>query len=739
MYGQMTAGSWIYIGTQGILQGTYETLAEVGAPALRRQPRRPPRRHRRPRRHGRRPAARRHDERRHRARRRGRSRSASSAGSRRATSTSAPRTLDDALARVDACRRERQCAVDRARGERRRRPARARPPRRRARRRHRSDVGARRAERLRAQRHVARRGGVAAPRRIPDEYVARSMAAMAAHVARDARAASARRRHVRLRQQHPRAGREGRRRRRVRDSRLRARVHPAALLRGQGAVPLGRAVGRSGRHRARPTTSRSRCSPDDAGAVPLDPAGRASASRSRDCRRASSGSATASARASAWRINDLVRRGVVTAPIVIGRDHLDTGSVASPNRETEGMRDGSDAIADWPVLNALLNTSSRRDVGLGPSRRRRRHRLFAARRHGDRRRRHARSGREAAARAHLRSRHRRRPPRGRGLSGRHRHGASERNRHAVTCCRGNPDDDDPGASVARAARARGARRIGRTAAADPRRPRRLRQRPHVAAAAAARSASAARRRSTSTSSGSRRRRSGSSRRCASRRRFPAHPLRQSHGAASRARATRSTRRWRSSTRRARAGDGAGDVPARRVPRAAHVRELPGPAQRAARSDRRAGVERQPLRADEPLRRARAPAAARRAGAVRDHPRGAAHAPPRSARRCPARTATITCAARSTTTTSRARATSSRGWCRRSPTAVRPTRAPSPRPPPAWRRAARADPVSALAALLAPGGAARAGLPLLLRAAPPPRARLRRAEGDPRGARARKSR
>jgi urocanate hydratase len=58
------------------------------------------------------------------------------------------------------------------------------------------------------------------------------------------------------------------------------------------------------------------------------------------------------------RINDLVRRGVLAAPIVIGRDHLDAGSVASPNRETEGMRDGSDAIADWPILNALLNTSS---------------------------------------------------------------------------------------------------------------------------------------------------------------------------------------------------------------------------------------------------------------------------------------------------------------------------------------------------------------------------------------------
>ena len=57
-------------------------------------------------------------------------------------------------------------------------------------------------------------------------------------------------------------------------------------------------------------------------------------------------------------LNDLVRRGVVRAPIVIGRDHLDAGSVASPYRETEGMRDGSDAIADWPILNALLNTCS---------------------------------------------------------------------------------------------------------------------------------------------------------------------------------------------------------------------------------------------------------------------------------------------------------------------------------------------------------------------------------------------
>ena len=56
--------------------------------------------------------------------------------------------------------------------------------------------------------------------------------------------------------------------------------------------------------------------------------------------------------------NELVRRGEVGAPIVIGRDHLDAGSVASPYRETEGMRDGSDAVADWPILNALLNTSA---------------------------------------------------------------------------------------------------------------------------------------------------------------------------------------------------------------------------------------------------------------------------------------------------------------------------------------------------------------------------------------------
>ena len=64
-------------------------------------------------------------------------------------------------------------------------------------------------------------------------------------------------------------------------------------------------------------------------------------------------------RARAGRLfNDLVASGEVSAPIVIGRDHLDCGSVASPNRETEAMRDGSDAVSDWPILNALISTAS---------------------------------------------------------------------------------------------------------------------------------------------------------------------------------------------------------------------------------------------------------------------------------------------------------------------------------------------------------------------------------------------
>src|SRR5687767_14740017 len=56
--------------------------------------------------------------------------------------------------------------------------------------------------------------------------------------------------------------------------------------------------------------------------------------------------------------NEMVKSGELKGPVVIGRDHLDSGSVASPNRETEAMKDGSDAVSDWPLLNALLNTAS---------------------------------------------------------------------------------------------------------------------------------------------------------------------------------------------------------------------------------------------------------------------------------------------------------------------------------------------------------------------------------------------
>jgi hypothetical protein len=99
--------------------------------------------------------------------------------------------------------------------------------------------------------------------------------------------------------------------------------------------------------------------------------------------------------------NDLVASGEVSAPIVIGRDHLDCGSVASPNRETEQMKDGSDAIADWPILNALLNSAggaSWVSVHHGG----RRHRLLAPRGPGHRGRRDG-GGTEARVGADRRS------------------------------------------------------------------------------------------------------------------------------------------------------------------------------------------------------------------------------------------------------------------------------------------------------------------------------------------------
>ena len=123
---------------------------------------------------------------------------------------------------------------------------------------------------------------------------------------------------------------------RVRLPGLRAGVHPAAVLRGHRPVPLGRAVGRPGGH--------LQDRPQGQGTVPGRPhcitgsTWPGNGSRSRACRRASAGSAWASGTALGLAFNEMVARGEVKAPIVIGRDHLDSGSVASPNRETEAMR-----------------------------------------------------------------------------------------------------------------------------------------------------------------------------------------------------------------------------------------------------------------------------------------------------------------------------------------------------------------------------------------------------------------
>ena len=97
--------------------------------------------------------------------------------------------------------------------------------------------------------------------------------------------------------------------------------------------------------------------PDDE-SLAAGSASRASASRSRGCPRGSAGSATGSGAGSGCASTRWCEAASCRAPIVIGRDHLDSGSVASPYRETESMLDGSDAIADWPLLNALVNTAA---------------------------------------------------------------------------------------------------------------------------------------------------------------------------------------------------------------------------------------------------------------------------------------------------------------------------------------------------------------------------------------------
>jgi urocanate hydratase len=137
---------------------------------------------------------------------------------------------------------------------------------------------------------------------------------------------------------------------------LRAAVHPPAVLRGRRAVPLGGAVGRPGGH-LEDRRQGARALPGQAGLHRwLDGARERIRFQGLPARICWLGYQERHRLGLAF--NDMVARGELKAPIVIGRDHLDSGSVASPNRETEAMRDGSDAVADWPVLNALLNTAS---------------------------------------------------------------------------------------------------------------------------------------------------------------------------------------------------------------------------------------------------------------------------------------------------------------------------------------------------------------------------------------------
>ena len=246
MYGQMTAGSWIYIGSQGIVQGTYETFVEMGRQHLRRQPRRQVDPHRGTRRHGWRAAARGDDGRRLDARDRVPPRSHQEAA--RDALPRRRRRIARRSARTDrACDARRQGDLRRPARQRGGSAARTAATRRASRRRDRPDVGARSGERLPARGLDRRAVGPGASQRSGSR---RKRGAQVDGEARagDAGVPEARHPDVRLRQQHP-PGRVRRgRQERVRLSRLRARVRAAAVLPRHRPVPLGCAVGRSRGH-----------------------------------------------------------------------------------------------------------------------------------------------------------------------------------------------------------------------------------------------------------------------------------------------------------------------------------------------------------------------------------------------------------------------------------------------------------------------------------------------------------
>ena len=386
MYGQMTAGSWIYIGSAGHPAGDVRDLRRRGAAGLRRRPLRPARRHRGSRRDGRRAAARRDDERRDGARRRGR----------RGADREAPR---DPLPRRA---RRRARPRDRPR-PRRARPARSEPCRSASRPTPSTSwSGCSRAASFpdlvtdQTSAHDELDGYVPARRaRTRSSRGLRAARSRALHRARlrddgrprprAARAEAPRRGRLRLRQQPARPGEEGRRRRRVRRSAGSSRStsgRSSARGRGRSAGPRSPGIPRTSA-----TTDRALLElfPENAALARwLTLAGERVAFQGLPARICWLGYGE---RARAGLLfNDLVRTG--QGPRARSSSAAITwtpGSVASPNRETEGMRDGSDAIADWPILNALHQHGVRRDLGLGPPRRRRRDRLLDPRRHGGRR------------------------------------------------------------------------------------------------------------------------------------------------------------------------------------------------------------------------------------------------------------------------------------------------------------------------------------------------------------------
>ena len=355
MYGQMTAGSWIYIGSQGIVQGTYETFVEMG------------RRHyggdlpgqmdsdRRPRRHGRRAAARRDDGRRFAARRRvpplqhrispaHRLCRRSGQGSRRGARD---HRAGDQGAQSRFGRAARQCG---------RSPARTGAPRRPARHRHRPDLGARSDQRLSAQRVDARSNGRSGASSDPKGVERAAKASMAEHVRAMLAFAHAGVPTVdygnNIRQM---ALEEG-----VKDAFDFPGFVPAYIrplfCRGIGPFRWA-ALSGDPEDIYRTDAKVKELMPDNAHLHNwLDMARARIKFQGLPARICWVGLGDRHRLGLAF--NEMVATGELKAPIVIGRDHLDSGSVASPNRETEAMQDGSDAVSDWPLLNALLNCAS---------------------------------------------------------------------------------------------------------------------------------------------------------------------------------------------------------------------------------------------------------------------------------------------------------------------------------------------------------------------------------------------